>query len=73
MYQYYLWRGLDAIEDLECDSESEARAALDSKVTGDWTLWRRNGFEVKLLGVKRCESGETFRFDILEGIHQWSK
>jgi len=49
---YYLWRGVDAIEDLEdCHSFEEALRELRRKVLGDWTLWRRQGYNAQLVAV----------------------
>lgn len=64
MSSYYLWRGVDAIEDLEdCETDQQARAALEKQTGGDWTLWKREGMTARLLGVKLCGSGETFQFN----------
>ncbi len=59
MISYYLWRGVDAIEDLDdCDNDEVALRVLRAKTCGNWTLWRRDGTEAKLLGVK-CDVEET--------------
>ncbi len=42
MSHYYLWRGTDAIEDLDDCTLGEAMRELKSKVMGDWTLWQRD-------------------------------
>ena len=64
MKSYYLWRGVDAIEDLEdCETDEQARAALAAQTSGHWTLWRREGLTATLLGVNLTDSGECFQFN----------
>lgn len=60
---YYLWSGIGAIEDLEdVDNDYEARRRLQAMVSGHWTLWKREGLNARLLGVKLCDLGETMIF-----------
>lgn len=52
MKSYYLWSGTGAIEDLEdCTSCDEAVKELKFKTAGDWTLWQRDGMNVRLVAI----------------------
>jgi hypothetical protein len=66
MNHYYLWSGIDAIEDLDdCDNLDEALRELRSKVTGDWTLWRRDGYRAKLIAIYKPESNVFQQFPVI--------
>ncbi len=55
---YYLWSGVDAIEDFDDDpSREEAIERLMLKSSGDWTLWERKGLQAKLVAIKSERSG----------------
>lgn len=62
MPQLYLWSGIGEIEDLDNLDLDDALRVLREKKAGDWTLWYREGFTAKLVGVHKTASGEIHVF-----------